>query len=132
MDCFGNFKDVYHAYAAMDKFCNSCEHGCDDCKYALISEMSDVPCCFFWIMENCFNKQVEKQDTDQRADLMETGKEFVNKILGSFQDLMDLEAGRKSFENLSQYERRKADVMTRADGLVGEIEQRFFGGQHKV
>lgn len=131
MDKFGKFDDVYQAYGAMEEFCNSLEHCCDDCRYALISEMSDVPCCFFWIMENVLDNKAEppKESSFSTAEMLSRkGDSLTERIMASFNALMDLESGRKPGESLQDFQRRRAETMQRADSVVGDMENHFNGG----
>ena len=133
MDGFGKFRDVYHAYSAMNQFCDSLENGCDECRYALISEMSDVPCCFFWILENVMGKKAEPllDNVKTNADsLSKIGEALTNRILTSFGALMDLESGRKPGESISDYQMRKANTLRTADKVVGDIENKLTGANN--
>lgn len=130
MDGFGKFEDVYHAYRAMDEFCKAQENGCDDCRYGLISEMSDVPCCFFWILENVFDKKAElpneaSSSSSSAVAQIEHDNPLIKRIMGSFTDLLDLEFGRKPGESLSDFQHRRVETLRKADVVVGDLEERF-------
>ena len=133
MDGFGKFRDVYHAYGVMEQFCNSLENGCDECRYALISEMSDVPCCFFWIMENVLDRKVEPPKDSNLSEtemLARKGDSLTERVMASLNALMDLESGRKPNESLSDFQKRRTETMRRADSVVGDIEEQFHGGKN--
>lgn len=124
MSKFGNQESVYSAYATMRKWCENT--GCQKCPYDVMSDLTDVPCCLFWVSEHCVSAappQPIVNNNTKEADFMSCS--LPGKVIKALHDLIDLQTGRRKGESDNEYRWRLADVINNADMVLGEVEEKF-------
>ena len=123
MKRFGSFEDVYKAFKAYDEYCDNQGIECERCRYDLLSEITGIPCSFFWTLDNCFNeKQEEKKESGGFLKIDSNDVLLKKKILKAFHGMMDVMAGKKPSEGISEFSKRKCEALVSADELIGELE----------
>ena len=135
MNGLGKFEDAFKAYESMSNYCNSLEDSCDSCKYSLLNEMTDIPCCMFWMADHCFDSKPAKAvpmvmaSNSQKNATTVLPVQMVKKVMAALEGMIELIAGRKSGESEVEYKVRKTNTAASADATLGELEDLILKGE---
>lgn len=135
MNSLGKFEDAFKAYESMNSYCSSLEDGCESCKYSLLNEMTDIPCCMFWMADHCFDEKAVKPTPAAMASKAKKDAvtvlpvQMVKRVMTALEGMIELSTGRKSGESEVEYKVRQTNTAANADATLGELEDLILKGE---